>query len=789
MLLSSWLTTVLSRVLTDRPTDRKGRRFRGKLSQASDMAVLNERLEDRTLLTTGITVGGTSTYVEGAAAVLVAPGLTLSHPSDSDLTGATVALTTNFRSDQDRLQFTRHPAIIGNYSAETGVLTLSGKAPAATYEAVLRTVTYSNNSHAPSTAKRSVQFTIGSALYNPENKHFYKFEKAEGITWTDARNKAASKTLYGMQGYLATVTSGSEDDFISEKLKGEGWMGASDADKEGAWKWVTGPEAVAGPEATHLQFWSGGAGGAPVNGSYSNWEAGEPNNKTIKGLEENYAHFRANGQWNDYDNNYTGNKGYVVEYGGMEGDEVDPDLILVGNASVNVVAVNDAPVLAVSNGPPLTPQTEDIFPKTGTSVASLAAAATDKDANAQQGIAIHLTSDVKSGSWQYTQDGGKKWFNFASLGFARERSKVFLMPANGTQSQVRFYPTADFSGTVQLGYYAWDQTQGRAYDNFNLSTNDKLGGTTAFSATPSISQLTVSPVNDAPKWSVNVLPALKVQTEDMDIEENSGTPVSSLASTTTVSDVDANQLGIAIFSAPTDKGSWEYKSARSVTWTTLTGTTSRRNAMLLPADSRIRFNPNPNFNGTVQLGYYAWDRTQGTPFGRFDISTDNKVGGSTAFSTSKRSSLLTVSAVNDAPQWSVNVPPALRVETPVSSLASTTTVSDVDSRAERGIAIVSAPTDNGSWEFKLAGSATWTKLTGTTSRSNAMLLPAGSVIRFKPTKANFKGQVQLGYYAWDRTKGTPGGRFDISTDIKVGGSTPFSSNSLVSTLKVSAVSG
>jgi hypothetical protein len=92
---------------------------------------------------------------------------------------------------------------------------------------------------------------------------------------------------------------------------------------------------------------------------------------------------------------------------------------------------------------------------------------------------------------------------------------------------------------------------------------------------------------------------------------------------------------------------WQFTINGGTTWTTLSAT-SRSNARLLPANgnlSRVRFVPNKDFNGTVQLGFYAWDQTQGTAGSTFDISTVNKIGGTTAFSTGFHFSNLTVSAV------------------------------------------------------------------------------------------------------------------------------------------------
>jgi hypothetical protein len=468
--------------------------------------------------------------------------------------------------------------------------------------------------------------------------------------------------------------------------------------------------------------------------------------------------------------------------------------------TLTVTPVNDAPGWITGVQPPaMASQNEDDLLAYGTTVASLTAAASDVDAGAKKGIAIHSTSGLESGSWQYTINGGLNWANFASLGASRNPSKAFLMPANSTLSRIRFVPNKDFNGTVRLGYYPWDQTQGTASGNVDLSTANKFGGTTAFGAFTHYASLTVSAVNDAPGWITGVQPpAMASQNES---EMAYGTTVDSL--TAAIIDGDAGaKKGIAIFEAPSGMGLWQFTINGGSTWTYLPGT-SRSNALLLPANgnlSRVRFVPDGDFYGNVQLGYYAWDQTQGTSGGIFNIATNDKLGGMTAFSTNSRVSTLTVIPVNDAPRWpfdSLSKPPALTVQTEDDRLAYGTTVAflttnatDVDAGAKKGIAIFSAPTDKGVWQFTINGGSSWSTLPAT-SRSNARLLPANgnlSRIRFVPNK-DFNGTVQLGYSAWDQTQGTSGGIFDISTANKLGGTTAFSERLLVSTLTVSAVPG
>lgn len=121
------------------------------------------------------------------------------------------------------------------------------------------------------------------------------------ISWFEA--KAAAEA---MGGYLATITSEVEELFLQStnafagSVKGEGiraWIGLSDAEAEGIFKWVTGPEL--GQTLT-----------------YSDWMGGEPNN-TAPG--ENYVEWRnypygpGGGAWNDVPSDAWGVNTFMVE--------------------------------------------------------------------------------------------------------------------------------------------------------------------------------------------------------------------------------------------------------------------------------------------------------------------------------------------------------------------------------------------------------------------------------------------------------------------------------------------
>ena len=122
--------------------------------------------ETVTIVTTGIndapevTAGGTLAYTENDAATPIDDGIALSDADDTQLEGATVAITSGFVSGEDSLSFANQNGITGSYNAATGILTLSGTATVAAYETALQSVAYANSSDAPSGADREITFTV-----------------------------------------------------------------------------------------------------------------------------------------------------------------------------------------------------------------------------------------------------------------------------------------------------------------------------------------------------------------------------------------------------------------------------------------------------------------------------------------------------------------------------------------------------------------------------------------------------------------------------------------------------
>jgi VCBS repeat-containing protein len=106
---------------------------------------------------------GDLAYTEDAGPVVIDSTLTANDVDDATLPSATVQLTTNYVNGQDILAFVNAFGITGNFVAASGTLTLTGPASPANFQSALRTVTYQNTSNTPSTATRTVIWTLNDS--------------------------------------------------------------------------------------------------------------------------------------------------------------------------------------------------------------------------------------------------------------------------------------------------------------------------------------------------------------------------------------------------------------------------------------------------------------------------------------------------------------------------------------------------------------------------------------------------------------------------------------------------
>jgi hypothetical protein len=88
-------------------------------------------------------------------------------------------------------------------------------------------------------------------------------------------------------------------------------------------------------------------------------------------------------------------------------------------------------------------------------------------------------------------------------------------------------------------------------------------------------------------------------------------------------------------------------------------------------------------------------------------------------------------------------------------------ITDEDSGAVDGIAIVAANNVNGSWQYSLDGGTIWNGMPST-STSSALLLDASAMIRFVPD-GSFTGTESMAFFAWDQTDGRSSGDSGVDT--------------------------
>ncbi|MFW5798367.1 MAG: C-type lectin domain-containing protein, partial [Planctomycetota bacterium] len=78
--------------------------------------------------------------------------------------------------------------------------------------------------------------------------HYMVFNK--NVSWVEARRRCRQ-----MGGYLACVTSREENRFLKRLARGVVWLGATDENEEGVWRWITGEEST-----------------------FTDWQKGQPDN-------------------------------------------------------------------------------------------------------------------------------------------------------------------------------------------------------------------------------------------------------------------------------------------------------------------------------------------------------------------------------------------------------------------------------------------------------------------------------------------------------------------------------
>ena len=311
---------------------------------------------------TSISLGGSasSLSVSHNTWTKVDPNLTIT--SNGSITGFRVQISQSFSSDQLRSTATLPSGVsVSTFNTTTGILAFNGTTTASNWETILRGVEFKSTTSSCYALQRRVTFVAGTVFYNPLTEHFYEYVSSSG-SWTASKSTAQNRSYFGRAGYLATMSSEAENNFIWKLMSSDGWFGGSDevsevnaakgttafasqSAVEQKWHWVTGPEKG-------TQFSNGSTS---VTGQYSKWAGGEPNNSG----GEHYAQFYSanSGSWNDLPN--TNLPGFICEYGDMPGDITTSATISTRNieivgASSGYISGGDKNVCSGSNTTTLT---------------------------------------------------------------------------------------------------------------------------------------------------------------------------------------------------------------------------------------------------------------------------------------------------------------------------------------------------------------------------------------------------------------------------------------------------
>ncbi|WP_324680719.1 malectin domain-containing carbohydrate-binding protein [Hymenobacter sp. GOD-10R] len=141
----------------------------GPLTVTTTQSTLTSTASFTVLANPVITTTAGATTVSPQTTTPVDPGLTVTDADSPTLVLAQVGITSGLVSSEDVLSFTPTGSITGRYDASSGLLTLNAPSPGATiaqWQAVLRSVSYRNNSAAPLTANRTVSFLVNDGTNN-----------------------------------------------------------------------------------------------------------------------------------------------------------------------------------------------------------------------------------------------------------------------------------------------------------------------------------------------------------------------------------------------------------------------------------------------------------------------------------------------------------------------------------------------------------------------------------------------------------------------------------------------
>ncbi|MBD2541657.1 esterase-like activity of phytase family protein, partial [Coleofasciculus sp. FACHB-SPT36] len=319
----------------------------------------------------------------------------------------------------------------------------------------------------------------------------------------------------------------------------------------------------------------------------------------------------------------------------------------------------------------ITPDQQVLFTATEVALEQDGSAPTSTAGSPSRILRYDLSTGSANGEFLYNTDAD----NGISELLALDQNTLLAIDRNVSLGVGKLYQVSlqgatniqDNNGLLASGLSGITAVQKTFLSNFPLGTNFEgmtLGATLPngkrslvlvsdnnFGANFGIpTQFAAFEINSAPVLDNSGLPILTTINEDP--TSNPGTLISSLIGTS-VTDLDTGDAkGIAVTGVDKTNGTWEFSINGGSSWAPFTPSESAAQLLAANADTRIRFVPSLNYNGTVTAGitFRAWDQTTGTNGGTADITTSG-TGGLSSFSTAIETASITINPVNDAPTF------------------------------------------------------------------------------------------------------------------------------------------
>ena len=527
-------------------------------------------------------------------AVLIAPSATILDVDSANLTSLTATLTA--RPDGDAVESLALNAAAAaaaagltvNYTAATGVLSITGTASTATYQTILTGIQYNNSSDTPNTASRTVNVVVNDGT-DASASH------AVTIGVTAVNDAPTATNLNAAENYVEDTPLNLTDIVVA------------DVDSPNVTVTLTLSNIAAGALSTGT---SNGVTSTfdPGTGVWTASGAIADVNALLAGLTFNPAL------------DFTGT--FTVTTSVSDG--VAPAITGTKSFATDT-PVNDAPTATNLDAPET--YTED----TPLNLTDIVVADVD---SASVTATLTLSNTAAGALSTGTSNGVTSTFNPATGVWTASGA---IADVNTLLAGVTFTPSTNFNANFAVATSVSDG-MAPAITGSKAFTGTAVNDAPTLDASMSPTLATVAEDPGAPSGAVGTLVSSLV-----DFASPSG-------QVDNVADVDSGALlGIALTGTDTANGGWFYSTDNGASWNAV-GAVSNSAALLLAADAgtRLYFRPAPDFNGTVSsaITFRAWDQSAGTAGNKVDTAPN---GGTTAFSTSTDTASIVVSPVNDAP--------------------------------------------------------------------------------------------------------------------------------------------